>query len=58
LGGEVTHRAYQALLPEQRTRNLRQFFSPQRPYFEDEAGNLYVHGGYDPALPINKQHPY
>jgi serine/threonine protein phosphatase 1 len=57
-GGQATYQAYQALAPAQRARHLRQFFVKQRPYFEDEAGNLYVHGGYDPTRPIAGQDPY
>jgi serine/threonine protein phosphatase 1 len=56
-GGEATYQAYQAA-PELVGRHLRQFFDRQLPYFEDEAGNLYVHGGYDPSQPIAGQDPY
>ncbi|WP_324678221.1 metallophosphoesterase [Hymenobacter sp. GOD-10R] len=57
-GGQATYEAYEQLPPAERTRHFRQFFGEQLPYFEDEAGNLYVHGGYDSRRPIAEQDPY
>jgi len=57
-GGQATYEAYQQLSQAERSRHFHNFFGEQLPYFEDEANNLYVHGGYDPTLPIAKQDPF
>jgi serine/threonine protein phosphatase 1 len=57
-GGRATYEAYELVGKEQLRRHFKAFFAEQQPYFEDEAGNLYVHGGYDPYLPIIEQEPY
>ncbi|SMB89876.1 metallophosphoesterase [Hymenobacter roseosalivarius DSM 11622] len=57
-GGKATYDAYERGPKEQIGRHFRTFFAEQRPYFEDEAGNLYVHGGYHPRRPIAEQEPY
>jgi serine/threonine protein phosphatase 1 len=57
-GGQATYDAYQRLPSAARARHFHQFFGEQLPYFEDEAGNLYVHGGYDPTQPIAAQDPF
>jgi len=57
-GGKATYEAYQQLSPGQRRQHFRDFFSQQRPYFEDEANNLYVHAGYEPSQPIAEQDPF
>ncbi|MBF9219536.1 metallophosphoesterase [Hymenobacter ruricola] len=57
-GGRATFDAYQRLPASERSRHFHQFFGEQRPYFEDEANNLYVHGGYTPHRPIAEQDPY
>ncbi|TGE08008.1 metallophosphoesterase [Hymenobacter fodinae] len=57
-GGQSTYAAYQGGPQEQIRQHFHAFFSQQLPYFEDEAGNLYVHGGYDPAIAITRQDPY
>lgn len=35
----------------------REFFTRQRPYYVDEHDRCFVHGGFVPGLPMNKQHP-
>ena len=57
-GGEATYMAYQRGPKEQIQKHFQAFFAHQRPYFEDESGNLYVHGGYDPTVSITKQEPF
>ncbi|ALD21177.1 hypothetical protein AM218_08065 [Hymenobacter sp. DG25A] len=57
-GGQATLEAYQQRPKEDLGRHFSAFFGEQRPYFEDEHNNLYVHAGYDPAEPIGAQDPY
>lgn len=57
-GGRATYEAYERAGKAQLRSHFKTFFGEQRPYFEDEAGNLYVHGGYDPTQPIAEQEPY
>jgi len=57
-GGKATFDAYSKGPKEQIQRHFHAFFGKQRPYFEDRAGNLYVHAGYDPTFPIAEQEPY
>ncbi|HEX8429428.1 metallophosphoesterase [Hymenobacter sp.] len=57
-GGKATFNAYLLGPTEQIIRHLHDFFAKQRPYFEDDEGNLYVHAGYDPTVPIAEQEPY
>lgn len=57
-GGRATFDSYERGPKEQIGRHYWSFFAEQMPYFEDEAGNLYVHGGYDPDLPIAEQDSY
>ena len=57
-GGQATYLAYRQLPAVERDRHFHHFFGEQQPYFEDEAGNLYVHAGYDPARPIAAQDPH
>jgi serine/threonine protein phosphatase 1 len=57
-GGQATYDAYQPLPPEQRQRHFDDFFGQQQTYHEDERGNLYVHAGYDPGVPIEEQDPF
>jgi serine/threonine protein phosphatase 1 len=57
-GGQATYAAYQRGPQEQIGQHFHSFFSQQQPYFEDEAGNLYVHGGYEPTSPIATQDPF
>ncbi|TGD82927.1 metallophosphoesterase family protein [Hymenobacter wooponensis] len=57
-GGEATYMAYQRGPKEQIKKHFQAFFAKQRPYFEDENRNLYVHGGYDPTISIAKQEPF
>lgn len=57
-GGRATFDAYQQLPASERSRHFHLFFGEQRPYFEDEANNIYVHGGYNPSQPIAEQDPY
>lgn len=57
-GGKATYDAYQFLPKEFIQQHLKEFFQQQRPYFEDEHHNLYVHGGYDSEYPIEAQAPF
>ena len=57
-GGKATYEAYQLVTQRVLERHFKAFFGEQRPFFEDEHNNLYVHGGYDPARPIAGQDPY
>jgi serine/threonine protein phosphatase 1 len=57
-GGKATYEAYQRYPSQYIQHHFLDFFCQQLPYFEDEAGNLYVHAGYDPTLPIAEQDPY
>lgn len=57
-GGRATFEAYQQLAAKLRRQHFRDFFGQQRPYFEDEASNLYVHASYNPARPIAEQDPF
>jgi|SRR6476469_5080301 len=57
-GGKATYAAYQQLAIHERRRHLKEFFQQQRPYFEGEANNLYVHAGYNPNRPIEIQDRY
>jgi serine/threonine protein phosphatase 1 len=57
-GGKATYEAYQRHPSQYIRHHFLDFFCQQLPYFEDEAGNLYVHAGYDPTLPIAEQDPY
>jgi serine/threonine protein phosphatase 1 len=34
----------------------RDFFKIARRYYEDGGGRLFVHGGYNPEMPIHEQH--
>lgn len=54
-GGRATYEAYQRGPHEQLGRHFTAFFGQQRPYFEDDQNNLYVHAGYDPTRPIAEQ---
>ncbi|WP_375438175.1 metallophosphoesterase [uncultured Hymenobacter sp.] len=56
-GGKATYDAYQQKSVSYIQQHLQDFFSKQIPYFEDEIGNLYVHAGYDPTVPIAEQDP-
>lgn len=55
-GGQATYDAYQQR-PELQRYHATVFFGQQKTYYEDQLGNLYVHAGYDPTLPINQQEP-
>ncbi|WP_303311000.1 metallophosphoesterase [Hymenobacter sp. BT730] len=57
-GGQATLEAYKRVLKADLGRHFKDFFGEQRPYFEDEQNNLYVHAGYDPTEPIAEQDPY
>ena len=57
-GGRATFEAYLACGASKAAQHFRHFFGALLPYFEDEAHNLYVHGGYDPTQPIAGQDPY
>lgn len=57
-GGKATYEAYQRKSGAYTERHFQDFFGEQLPYFEDEVGNLYVHAGYDPTVPIAGQDPY
>ncbi|MBC6988349.1 metallophosphoesterase [Hymenobacter sp. BT491] len=57
-GGKATYEAYQQVPKSRLQHHFRNFFGKQLPYFEDNLGNLYVHAGYDPELPIAAQDPY
>ena len=50
-GGFATMRSYREGIPEDHL-NL---FNHARYYHEDAMNNLYVHGGFDPSLPIREQ---
>jgi serine/threonine protein phosphatase 1 len=57
-GGKATYDAYQRFPKELVHQHFKSFFCQQQPYFEDEAGNLYVHAGFDPTQPIADQDPF
>ncbi len=33
----------------------REFFNDKKPYYKDDKGRLFVHGGFDPNKPIEEQ---
>lgn len=57
-GGRATYDAYRTGPPERIDRHFDAFFGKQETYHEDARGNLYVHAGYDPTLPIDEQDPF
>ncbi len=58
VGGQATYEAYLRGELADIDRHHTAFFRRQRPYFEDEHQNLYVHAGYDPTRPIAEQDSY
>ncbi|KUG09587.1 metallophosphoesterase [Solirubrum puertoriconensis] len=54
-GGKATYDAYLQGPTERPQQHYQAFFAQQRPYFEDDLGNLYVHAGYNPKQPVAEQ---
>jgi serine/threonine protein phosphatase 1 len=52
-GGRSTYDAYENN-PEYRERHLS-FFKKAKLYYVDEKNRLFVHGGYNPVIPFEKQ---
>ncbi len=52
-GGDITLNAYRNT-PSLKKRHKR-FFEKSKLYFVDEGSRLFVHGGYNPRIPLNEQ---
>jgi len=53
-GGQASYNGYVERHPELMQKH-REFLKSTKFYFVDENNNLYVHGGFDPNLPIEEQ---
>lgn len=52
-GGQATLDAYLKQTPLM-DKHRKEFFSKLLPYWVDEHNNMYVHGGYEPSIPLSK----
>ncbi len=55
-GGAATMQSYEDATKADKERHAT-FYATQLPYYEDARGNLFVHAGYDPEVPIEQQSP-
>ncbi len=55
-GGVATMQSYEDATKAEKERHAT-FYAAQLPYYEDARGNLFVHAGYDPEVPIEQQSP-